>query len=96
MQIHVLYIYVYIPLKISQIGVSNIRCGKHEDNIRTSSQNISFISYQRDRTPLNAITPDFITETCGIPQRGTRLPDRSVESLFQYALFCHEFKKHEG
>ncbi len=61
-------IYVYIPaMKFSHIEVSNIRFGKLEDNIRTPSQKIAFICYQDDRTRLNAITPEFITETYGIP-----------------------------
>ena len=54
--------------------------------------NIAFIYYQDDRARLNAITPEFITETYGIPREGPYvLPNRSVESLL-----CHEFKKHEG
>ena len=57
-------------MKFSQIEVSNIRFGKLEDNIRTPSQNIAFIYYQDDRTRLNAITPEFITETYGIPREG--------------------------
>ena len=57
-------------MKISQIEVSNIRLGKLEDNIRTPSQKIAFIYYQDDRTRLNAITPEFITETYGIPREG--------------------------
>ena len=51
-----------MPMKISQLDVSNIRFGKLEDNIRTPSQNIAFICYQDERTRLNAITPEFITE----------------------------------
>ncbi|MFM7980175.1 MAG: hypothetical protein ACKPKO_12745 [Candidatus Fonsibacter sp.] len=64
------YIYVYInirPMQISDIKVSNIRFGKLEDNVRTPSHNIAFLYYERDRTQLNAITPEFITETYGIP-----------------------------
>ena len=64
-------IYVYIQaMKFSQIEVSNIRFGKLEDNIRRPSQNIAFIYYQDDITRLNAITPEFITETYGIPREG--------------------------
>ncbi|MFM7979454.1 MAG: hypothetical protein ACKPKO_09080 [Candidatus Fonsibacter sp.] len=55
-------------MKISDIEVSNIRCGKLDDNLRTRSQNIACMSYERDRTPLNAITPEFITETYGVPR----------------------------
>ena len=64
-------IYVYIQaMKFSQIEVSNIRFGKLEDNIRTPSQKIAFIYYQDDSTRLNAIIPEFITETYGIPREG--------------------------
>ena len=55
-------------MQISDNEVSNIRFGKLEDKFRTPSQNIAFISYER--TPLNAITPEFITETYGLPREG--------------------------
>ena len=57
-------------MKISDIEVSNIRMGKLDDNIRTPSQNMAFIHYQDDRTRLNAIKPEIITETYGIPREG--------------------------
>ncbi|MFM7986782.1 MAG: hypothetical protein ACKPKO_46455 [Candidatus Fonsibacter sp.] len=48
-----IYVYIYIRhMKISDIEVSNIRFGKLEDNLRTPSQNIAFISYKRPLTPL--------------------------------------------
>ena len=57
-------------MTISQIEVSNIHFGKLEDNTRTPSHNIAFIYYHDDRTRLNAVTPQFITETYGIPREG--------------------------
>ena len=57
-------------MKFSQIEVSNIRFGKLEENSRTPSHNICFISYKDDRQRLNAITPEFITEAYGIPRGG--------------------------
>ena len=59
-----------MPMNISQLELSNIRCGKLDDNSRTPSQNIAFTTYA-DATPrLNVITPEFITETYGIPREG--------------------------
>ena len=82
-------------MKISDIEVSNIRFGQLEDNIRTPSQNIAFISYERGRTPLNAITPDFIAETYGIPREGPYYQTDRSRAFFKMP-FCHEFKKHDG
>ena len=71
-------------MKFSQIEVSNIRFGKLEDNIRTPSQSIAFIYYQDDRTRLNAITPELITETYGIPREGPYYQtDRSRAFFFR-------------
>ena len=81
-------------MKFSQTEVSNIRFGKLEDNIRTPSQNIAFIYYQDDRTRLNAIIPEFITETYGIPREGPYYQTDRSRALFKMP-FCHEFKKHE-
>ncbi|MFM7980764.1 MAG: hypothetical protein ACKPKO_15735 [Candidatus Fonsibacter sp.] len=58
------------------------------------SHNIAFISYQRDRTPLNAITPEFITETYGILREGPYYQADRSRAFFKMP-FCHEFKKHE-
>ena len=57
-----------MPMQIRQIVVSNIRFGNLEDNRRTPSHNnCLFKSYKDDRQRLNAITPEFITETYGVP-----------------------------
>ena len=82
-------------MKISDIEVSNIRFGRLEDNIRTPSQKIAFISYERDRTPLNAITPEFITETYGVPREGPYYQTDRSRAFFKMP-FCHESKKQEG
>ena len=76
-------------MKISQIAVSNIRFGKLEDNIRTPSHNIAFSYYYQDhRTRLNAITPEFITETYGIPRDGPYYQtDRSI-AFFKMPFFA--------
>ena len=79
-------------MQVSDIEVSNIRFGKLEDNLRTPSQKIAFISYERDRTPLNAITPEFITETYGIPREGPYYQTDRSRAFFKLP-FCHEFKK---
>ena len=82
-------------MQISDIEVSNIRFGKLEDNLRTPSQKIAFISFERDRTPLKAIKPEFITETYGIPREGPYYQKDRSRALFKMP-FCHEFKKHDG
>ena len=84
------YIYVYIirQKKISDIEVSNIRFGKLDDNLRTPSHNIAFISYERDRTPLNAITPEFITETYGVPREGPHYQADRSRAFFKMPFFA--------
>ena len=82
-------------MKISDIEVSNIRFGKFDDNLRTPSQTIACISYERDRTPLNAITPEFITETDGIPREGPYYQTDRSRDFFNMPFF-HDFKKHGG
>ena len=81
-------------MQIRQIDVSNIRFGTLEDNIRTPSQNIAFIYYQDDRTRLNAVTPEFITETYGLSREGPYYQTDRSRGFFKMP-FCHEFKKHE-
>ncbi|MFM7984694.1 MAG: hypothetical protein ACKPKO_35765 [Candidatus Fonsibacter sp.] len=76
-------------MTISDIEVSNIRFEKLEDNIRTPSHNIACISYERDRTPLNVITPEFITETYGVPQEGPYYQTDRSRAFFNMP-FCHE------
>ena len=82
-------------MQFRPIEVSNICFGKLEDNIGTPSQNIAFMSYQRDRTPLNDITPEFITETYGIPREGPYYQTDWSRASFNMP-FCHEFTKREG
>ncbi|MFM7988242.1 MAG: hypothetical protein ACKPKO_53910, partial [Candidatus Fonsibacter sp.] len=73
-------------MKISDIEVNNIRFGKLEDNLRTPSQKIAFISYERDRTPLLRHYAGVHNGDLRHSARGTLLPDRSVESILQDAL----------
>ena len=73
-------------MKISDIEVSNIRIGKLDDNIRTPSQRIAYINYEQDRTPLNAITPEFITETYGIPREGPYYQTDRSRAFFKSSL----------
>ena len=82
-------------MKFRQIEVSSIRFGKLEDNTRTPSHNIAFIYYPDDRMRLNTITPEFITETHGIPREGPYYQTDWSRAFFKI-LFCHEFKRHEG
>ena len=83
-------------MKFSQIEVSNIRFGKLEDNIRTPSQNIAFIYYQDDRTRLNAITPEFITETYGIPREGPYYQTDRSRAFFLICPFLPRVQEARG
>ncbi|MFM7978385.1 MAG: hypothetical protein ACKPKO_03635 [Candidatus Fonsibacter sp.] len=82
-------------MTISDIEVSNIRFGKLKDNNRTLFQNIAIISYERDRTPLIAITPEFIPETYCIPREGPYYQTYESRAFFNMP-FCHELNKQEG
>ncbi|MFM7980423.1 MAG: hypothetical protein ACKPKO_14005, partial [Candidatus Fonsibacter sp.] len=89
-------IYTYKrPMQISDIAVSSIRFWKLDDNLQTPSQNIACISYERDRTPLNAITPEFVTETYGVPREGPYYQTDRSRAFFKMQ-FCHESKRQEG
>ncbi|MFM7978011.1 MAG: hypothetical protein ACKPKO_01735 [Candidatus Fonsibacter sp.] len=74
-------------MQISDIEVSNIRFGKLEDNIRMPSQKIACISYETDRTPLNAITPELITEPYGIPREGPYYQTDRSRAFFNMPFF---------
>ena len=65
-------------MKISQLVVSNIRCGKLDENIRTPSQNIALTSYEDDRQRVSASTPNFISETYGMPRIRAELADQGI------------------
>jgi penicillin amidase len=59
------------------------------------SQNTAYITYNDvGRTPLNNITPEFITETYGIPREGTYYQTDRSRGFFKLPFFCHEFKKY--
>ena len=81
------------PTQNSQLQVINIRFGKLDDNSRTASQNIAFITYVDDTTRLNVLTPEFITETYGIPREGPYYKTDRSRAFFNMP-FCHEFKKY--
>ncbi len=50
------------------VNLSNI---EHlEDSTTVSSQKIAWINYGTNRGKLNIQTPDFLTETYGIPREG--------------------------
>ena len=81
-----------MPMAISQIEVSNIHFGQLEDNSIRLFQNIAFVSYKDDRQRF--ITPEFITETFGIPCEGPYYKTDRSKAFFKMPL-CHEFKKHD-
>ena len=53
-----------------------------------------FLSYTEDATRLHVITPEFITETYGIPREGTYYNTDKSRAFFSMP-FCHEFKKYD-
>ena len=67
---------------------------KLDDNSRTPSQKIAFITYVDDTTRLNVMTPEFITEPCRIPREGPYYKTDRSRAFFKMP-FCHEFKKYE-
>ena len=74
-----------MPTNITQIEVNSIWL-ESSRTTATRRRIISlYISYKDDRQRLNARTPEFATETYGIPRDGAILQDRQVESLQQYA-----------
>ena len=81
-------------MNISEIEVNSIRFGKLEDSIRAPSAKIAVMSYERDRTPLNATSPEFITETYGIPREGPYYQTDRSRAFFKMPS-CHKYKKHE-
>ena len=77
-------------MQISQLEVSNlIRFGKIDDNSRTPSQKIAFITYAGDTTRLNVIIPEFITETYGLSREWPYYKTDRSRAFFKMP-FCHE------
>ena len=58
------------------------------------SQKIAFITYVDDTTRLSVMTPEFITETYGIPREGPYYKTDRSRAFFKMSC-CHEFKKYE-
>ena len=60
----------------------------------TTAERLLRISPLDNTTRLNVITPEFITETYGIPREGPYYKTDRSRAFFKMP-FCHEFKKYE-
>jgi hypothetical protein len=68
-------------LKAHELEVQHIQFGKLEDNSLVQSQKLAFISYKEPKARLVVQTPEFLTETYGIPARApSTLPPRPEPS----------------
>jgi hypothetical protein len=80
-------------LKAVDLKVEDIVFGKLEDNSHVKSQKMAWISHVEMGNRLIVQTPDFLTETYGIPREGPFY--QTVKSRAFYKLpFCHERKQH--
>ena len=72
-----------------ELDVQDIVFGKLEDSTLITSQKIAFISHKQPKAKLLIQTPEFVTETYGIPRDGPFYS--TVRSRAFYKLpFCHE------
>jgi hypothetical protein len=72
-----------------ELNVQDIVFGKLEDSTLITSQKIAFISHKQPKAKLLIQTPEFVTETYGIPRDGPFYS--TVRSRSFYKLpFCHE------
>jgi hypothetical protein len=82
-----------MTIRIQDVQVQDILFSKLEDSPYITSQKVSFISYKQHRNKLLAQTPEFITETYGIPREGPFY--NTIKSRAFYKLpFCHEKRQH--
>ena len=82
-------------LKAHELEVQHIQFGKLEDNSLVQSQKLAFISYKEPKARLVVQTPEFLTETYGIPREGPFYSTPKSRAFFKLP-FCHERHMHEG
>ena len=78
-----------VVIKASELEVENILFGKLEDSSLITSQKLAFISYKEQRNKLVVQTPEFITETYGIPREGPFYQTPKSRAFYKLP-FCHE------
>ena len=84
-----------VIIKAEQLEVQNIQFGKLEDNALVKSQKLAFISYKEQKDWLMVRTPEFITETYGIPREGPFYTTAKSRAFYKIP-FCHERHMHDG
>ena len=82
-------------IKATELEVQNILFGKLEDSSLVASQKMAFISYKEPKARLVVQTPEFLTETYGIPREGPFYSTPKSRAFFKLP-FCHERHMHEG
>jgi hypothetical protein len=84
-----------VIIKADQLEVQNIHFGKLEDNALVKSQKLAFISYKEQKERLMVRTPEFITETYGIPREGPFYTTAKSRAFYKIP-FCHERHMYDG
>ena len=80
-------------IKATELNLQDIVFGKLEDSSHVKSQKMAWISHGERGSKLIVQTPDFLTETYGIPREGPFY--QTVKSRAFYKLpFCHERKQY--
>ena len=80
-------------IKAHELEVENILFGKLEDSSLITSQKLAFINYKEPRTRLEVQTPEFITETYGIPREGPFYGTAKSRAFYKLP-FCHERRQY--
>ncbi len=76
-------------IKSSELEVQHLAIGKLEDSNLVKSQKIASISYKRDGLRPSVQTPEFRTETCGIPREGPYYATDKARPLYKLP-FCQD------
>ena len=73
------------------LNIEDIAVGPLQESLYIPSQRISWISSNTTNSRLLVQSPEFITETYGIPREGTFYTTDKSRSFFKMPL-CHERK----
>ena len=84
-----------VIIKAHQLEVQHIQFGKLEDNSLIQAQKISQISYKEPKARLLVRTPEFITETYGIPREAPFYTTAKSRAFYKIP-FCHERHMYDG
>ena len=76
-------------IKSSDLEVKNMVFSKLEDHSYITSQKISLISYNGEGRKLLCQTPEFLTETYGIPREGPFYTTARSRAFYKLP-FCHD------